>query len=1045
MISRGSRVLVPGMEHIGTVLEAKNGFARVSINSQVSWHPMDDLTDISDQLLSRLVEGDMDSPLRFILAVDANRLMTKYRFDPYVLASSTRITVYPHQINEVAWGIDNQRIMIADEVGLGKTIIAALIVNELKARGLADRVMYVVPKSLVLKWQDELLTKFETEAEILDSNYVKFNRDPFSSKRYDYVTSMDFLKHESRRPLIKKLDMVVVDEAHKFKPGSERYKLGEVLSERADSMIFLTATPHDGKDKNFLGRMRLLDPFVADVSSTAHLWRRHIKEDVVDIDGRQVFPRRTSTTVDTELTNNERAIYRMLDEYVRNRRAEAHNPQDMGAMRLLAILLEKRAASSLRSLRSTLERRRERIGTVKIKDVTDPDDMDNDGDYEDRAEKYEYFWTGADKEQERRNISEIIAAIDQLGDVDSKFDKLVKFIEKVKSGDINAKVLLFTEYRDTVDYLEGRLGGRYRTGRIDGTMGMQSRKAALEEFSRNDGPEIFLCTDAAGEGVDMQFCNVEFNYDMPWNPNRLEQRMGRIHRIGQRRKVRYYNFVVDKENTIDGMIHDLLLDKIDKIKTAMGDSVFDILGRIIGEDMIRKIYEELQALPRDGWKPRIMAELDEIDRTRESVKQKIGDLLEGHRLDRTILEDIKKIKMRAIDAGDIRRFLETWTEFNDGKYEERGSRVHIRAPVRMASKIGGVLDGTLDVAVAQRLNIKYLALGNRKVQAILADAMENGSVASLGHAKKSGLLCIYNRSVMDGDERKRDSETVAVFCNEDGVAEVVDVDSVWDYEEADTPCMDRKANPNLLVKMKELADERIADDSKKFHDKTAKKLGRMRRKAREAVDSSVAAEIEVQNEKIKRWNAKKHTAPHYANLISGAERKNRKKKREGDKRKAELDRRFTSRLQIDLVGLATVTPRANANARTMSDRAGMEIVLGLERKRAKTARDRDLVRDVSNRDKGYDIETSDRSIEVKSFEGYPNPSLTSHEWLTAEKFGDRYWLYVVENVHDGGDVTEIQNPYRVLADVITRETHTVDTYSFSWAKWKRNADSATKT
>ena len=168
-------------------------------------------------------------------------------------------------------------------------------------------------------------------------------------------------------------------------------------------------------------------------------------------------------------------------------------------------------------------------------------------------------------------------------DTDSKFDMLIEFVKRVKSGDSKAKILLFTEYRDTVDYLEGRLAGRYRTGRIDGTMDILDRKAALEGFARVGGPDIFLCTDAAGEGVDMQFCNVEFNYDIPWNPNRLEQRMGRIHRIGQKRKVGYFNFVVDRENTIDGMIHGLLLDKIESIKTALGDdSIFDILGRIVG-------------------------------------------------------------------------------------------------------------------------------------------------------------------------------------------------------------------------------------------------------------------------------------------------------------------------------------------------------------------------------------------------------------------------------------------------------------------------------
>ena len=1043
MITKGSRVLVSGKESTGTVLNVRDGFAEVSLDSQASWQPIDNLTDVSDRLMSRLIEGDVDSPLKFILATDANRLMTKYGFDPYVLASSTKISIYPHQIDEVMWGLDNPRIMIADEVGLGKTIIAALIASELKARGLADRVLYVVPKTLVPKWEEELQTRFDTNAVVLDGGYVKLNKDPFSADKYDYVTSMDFLKQENRKPLIRKMDLVVVDEAHKFKPGNDRYDLGEVLSAKANAMIFLTATPHDGKDENFLGIMKLLDPFITDVSSTSHLWMRHRKEDVVDINGKEVFPERFSDTRDTELTNDERAIHHMLDEYIEGRRREARTNQDRGAVRFLGTILKKRATSSPHALRNTLERRMNKLGTAKAQKTADPDNMENEGDYEDRAEEYESVWTGGDIKREKNDLSEMIRVMDGIGK-DSKLDTLMEFIRRVKSGDPDAKILLFTEYRDTVDYLEDRLSGRYRTGRIDGTMDTQSRKAALEGFARVDGPDIFLCTDAAGEGVDMQFCNVEFNYDIPWNPNRLEQRMGRIHRIGQKRKVHYYNFVVDKENTIDGMIHAMLLEKIESIKIALNDdSVFDVLGRIIGEDMIRKIYEELQGLPHEMWEPKITAALDEIERTREDMKQKTDQFQAGQRLDRTMLENLQDIKMRSVDASDVRRFLETWTESNDGNYTERDNRVTIMAPRHIARRIGGILHGTLDVNVAMERNQEYLALGNKKVQVMLEDAIGDGRVASLSHEKKSGMLCVYNRSVVDGDGHKRNSETVMVFCNEDGAAETVSVDSVWDYEERGSEDA-TPPNTELIAKLRELADKKIYDDSQKFHEVAAEKLDTMRRKARKVVDIHVAAELERQDEKIVEYKAKRHTSPNYARLIDEAENKKQRKREDGEKRKAEMDRRLKSHLVVELVGLATVTPKAGANARTMSDQAGMEIVLERERRRAKTEREREQVRDVHDRDKGYDIETSDRSIEVKSFEGYPNPSLTSHEWTTAGKFGDRYWLYVVENVHSGGDVTEIQNPREKLDSMITEEVITTHKYSFDWAEWKKASGSTNK-
>ena len=156
MITTGTKVIVSGRDGQGTVLGVKDNFAEVSLGSQALWFPIGTLTDISDSLLNRLIGNSHNDTLELILSVDASRLLNEYRFNPYVLASSTKITIFPHQIDEVMWGLERDRIMIADEVGLGKTIIAALIAVELKARGLADRTLYVVPKSLVLKWQDEL-------------------------------------------------------------------------------------------------------------------------------------------------------------------------------------------------------------------------------------------------------------------------------------------------------------------------------------------------------------------------------------------------------------------------------------------------------------------------------------------------------------------------------------------------------------------------------------------------------------------------------------------------------------------------------------------------------------------------------------------------------------------------------------------------------------------------------------------------------------------------------------------------------------------------
>ena len=365
MTSIGSKVRIKGKNTQGIVIAIKEAFAHVNIDNQNNWLPISDLEEISDELVSRILKNDLDEGLDFILGIDAHRLLTEYRFNPYVLASSTKIQIFPHQIDEVIWALDNPKIMIADEVGLGKTIIAALIVSELRARGLAKKSLFVVPKSLVLKWKGELESRFDFGVEILDSTYMKFNDEPFERKEFAYVASMDFLKQEHIREKIQNdFDVVVVDEAHKFKIRTERLELGQLLSSVSNVLIFLTATPHDGRDDDFMARMSLLDPYVGDIASSSYLWSRNVKEDVKDIEGKTVFPPRKSETIDIPLTNAERVINDLLKEYFAARFDEASTPREVNAVRFLSIIFRKRASSSISALKISLKRRLEKLGNL---------------------------------------------------------------------------------------------------------------------------------------------------------------------------------------------------------------------------------------------------------------------------------------------------------------------------------------------------------------------------------------------------------------------------------------------------------------------------------------------------------------------------------------------------------------------------------------------------------------------------------------------------------------------------------------------------------
>ena len=198
MIGKGSKVKILTRENkIGIVLEGKDDFVQVNYQNKTEWFPISDLLESTNELLSRLIKNDIDDEVNFVLAMDAYRLHTAQLWDPYVFTSSTRIRIFPHQIDEVTWALDNPKTLIADEVGLGKTIVAALVSSELRARGLVNRVLYIVPKSLILKWQDELNEKFETDARILGSAYEKINSETFKQDDFSYIASIDYLKQDT--------------------------------------------------------------------------------------------------------------------------------------------------------------------------------------------------------------------------------------------------------------------------------------------------------------------------------------------------------------------------------------------------------------------------------------------------------------------------------------------------------------------------------------------------------------------------------------------------------------------------------------------------------------------------------------------------------------------------------------------------------------------------------------------------------------------------------------------------------------------------------
>jgi len=1039
MTSIGSKVRIKGKNTQGIIISIKDAFAHVNIDNQNEWLPILDLEEISDELVSRILKNDLDDGIDFILGIDAHRLLTEYRFNPYVLASSTKIQIFPHQIDEVIWALDNPKIMIADEVGLGKTIIAALIASELRARGLAKKSLFVVPKSLVLKWKEELETRFDFDVEILDSIYMKFNNEPFDKKEFAYVASMDFLKQEHIREKIQNdFDVVVVDEAHKFKIRTERLKLGKLLSSVSNVLIFLTATPHDGRDDDFMARMSLLDPYVGDIASSSYLWSRNVKEDVKDIEGKTVFPARESKTIDILLTNAERVINDLLKDYFDARFDEASNPREVNAVRFLSIIFRKRASSSIFALKISLKRRLEKLGNltnaddvIRIQSQMNDLDEDIDLDHEDKLD-LDGFTLTADIENEKNGLKNIISEIEKLGTKDTKLEKLKESIKTLKVADSKAKILLFTEYRDTLEYLMNELSQNYAVDKIDGTMSIMARSETLKNFSEDDGPEILLCTDAAGEGIDMQFCNIEFNYDLPWNPNKLEQRMGRIHRIGQRRDVFYYNFVVDKDKSIDGYILSKLLEKIENIKASMGEKIYDVIGIIIKSDDIAKYYEELLHVPKAHWEAKITELLEIIEENKNRVLKESNLLLEGHRLDRHTLENISKIRKNAVDIGEVKRFLDMFVESNGGKFEQISkSQDHykIYPPAKLAQKLDiGIIEGTFNQKLAREKNKRFIALGDKEVNLLISEATHK-SVASLTHPTKSGVICIYKTSVIDGIGRARSTKIISLFHNEDGRIIPIDTRSIWDYNEGS-----EIKNTAFIVNAKERMDKTLIEIVEKYQNETKQKLQEIEKKTKSSTRKFFIDKISQSDIKIDEYNSRKGEGPQIEKLITKQENQKIKYKKDLDERLNQIQKEFVTKYTTEVIGIAVVTPESESNVRRVVELDGMNAVMKYEMNRATTEDQRKQILDISERDTGYDIESFDRHIEVKSFKTTGNPKLTSHEWESSNRFGDEYWLYVVENTQTKPVITMIQNPYEKFKNTIKTE-ESID-YRYVIENWK---------
>ena len=565
------------------------------------------------------------------LASEAYRISLAHLFDPYLAVHTSSVEPLPHQISAVYQEMLPKlplRYVLADDPGAGKTIMTGLFVKELIARGDLKRCLIVSPGSLVEQWQDELFSKFHLTFQILTNDRMEsavtgnvFNEVDFCICRLDKLARNEQLQEKLK---VSEWDLIVCDEAHKMSAtiwGGEvkytkRFQLGKLLSNITKNFLLLTATPHNGKDEDFHLFLSLVDPDrfegihntseqTIDVSD---VMRRLTKEELLKFDGTPLFPERIAYTVNYSLSPQEAQLYQAVTDYVQEEfnRADNLNNERKTTVGFALTILQRRLASSPEAIYQSLRRRRERLEhrlaeekmgkraadyTDAAYDIDDDDDLTPD-EQEAVEEKVvdhaSAAATIAELEIEIKTLKRLekMANDVRVSGVDRKWDELSSLLQDNQAmyGEDNQreKLIIFTEHKDTLNYLAGKiralLGDDEAVVTIHGGMLRDERRKTEQLFKQDVGVRILIATDAAGEGINLQRAHLMINYDLPWNPNRLEQRFGRIHRIGQTEVCHLWNLVANE--TREGYVFQRLFLKLEEERQALGGKVFDILGKV---------------------------------------------------------------------------------------------------------------------------------------------------------------------------------------------------------------------------------------------------------------------------------------------------------------------------------------------------------------------------------------------------------------------------------------------------------------------------------
>ena len=602
-------------------------------------------------------------------------------------------------------------------------------------RGDIKRCLIVCPGNLAEQWQDELHRKFHLRFEILTNDRVEssvtgniFMEMNFCIARLDKLSRSEALQEKLK---IIDWDLIIVDEAHKMSAtvwGGEvrytkRFQLGRLLSSITRHFLLLTATPHNGKDADFALFMSLIDADrfegvkrdsqqAVDVSD---VMRRLVKEELLKFDGKPLFPERIAYTVNYDLSPMEARLYQEVTEYVQDgfNRAERLENERKNTVGFALTILQRRLASSPAAIYCSLDRRAKRLTQLlqeeklkrrasefrfDFKGYGDADDFDDAPSSEiEEAEdemvaKASASQTIAEMEEEIRTLHRLTKMAGQVraSGEDRKWDELSRLLQENKNivgaNGEREKLIIFTEHKDTLYYLQEKisslLGRAEAVVTIHGGMVRDERRKVEERFKQDKEVLVLIATDAAGEGINLQRAHLMINYDLPWNPNRLEQRFGRIHRIGQTEVCYLWNLVA--KETREGDVFQRLFGKLEEERKALGGKVFDILGKLTFEN--KPLRELLIEAIRYGNDPKIREKLNTVMDSSLNRK-KLKEILTERALTEDVMnpstvsrirEDMERMEARKLQPFFIESFfLAAFKSLNGRIYKREPGRYEI--------------------------------------------------------------------------------------------------------------------------------------------------------------------------------------------------------------------------------------------------------------------------------------------------------------------------------------------------------------------------------